>query len=592
MSVYRNTIETDTTDSVQSLNRLSSAAGDTTDKVHRLDQQSQQLGDSAGETARASQMLGGVLGRINPAFEEGARLVADMADSLEVATLGGGRLLAILGPIGVAVGVAAAAYKILQQNLEQANEAMDAAAERATAMVELHQKVKEAALLAALAEEKITQEQFNAAVAARTAADAFQQQRSEREESLKLIDQQIAQATELVEKYGQQLSRQRELIQNDRDFATASSGVRTELEQAARKLAELNQQRTIAATAVDVITTAEDRYAQSLATVADQQQTATQRVKEGTEAIKVFAEEIDTLAEAFKALGFAAPGAELVGIGIDLNAPLIEMNTNLSTSLELLQRQIEVRQELADIAEAEKQAQIDKQAGAIQTAGAAVQLAGGNIGAIQGLLPAGGKAAALAGPILGVLGAFQQIGAMGGAEGVEERLDTMIQDITGGIQALPTILVDVIPEFVVQLVTVLPGAIADALSELFRKLLNLIPGVDIQEPGEGEKSVLRQLFSEEGIVLYTEEQGFGIAKNNPGMAGSASRSAAASTRGRMERADGATRLAMSRAPTSTMLGSGATVIQQALGFDSGTQDRFQRRFSQLTNADTGLRGRA
>jgi hypothetical protein len=160
-----------------------------------------------------------------------------------------------------------------------------------------------------------------------------------------------------------------------------------------------------------------------------------------------------------------------------------------------------------------------------------------------------------------VLGAFQQIGAMGGAEGVEERLDTMIQDITGGIQALPTILVDVIPEFVVQLVTVLPGAIADALSELFRKLLNLIPGVDIQEPGEGEKSVLRQLFSEEGIVLYTEEQGFGIAKNNPGMAGSASRSAAASTRGRMERADGATRLAMSRAPTSTMLGSGATVIQ-------------------------------
>jgi len=152
-------------------------------------------------------------------------------------------------------------------------------------------------------------------------------------------------------------------------------------------------------------------------------------------------------------------------------------------------------------------------------------------------------------------------------------------------------LIDVIPEFVFALVTELPAALADAIGEVFRRLFNLIPGVDIQEPGEGQKSVLQQLFSDEGIVLYTKEQGFGIAKNNPDMVGSASRSAAASTRGRMERADGATRLAMSRAPTSTMFGSGATIIQQALGFDSGSQDRFQRRFSQLTNAETGLRGR-
>ena len=178
-----------------------------------------------------------------------------------------------------------------------------------------------------------------------------------------------------------------------------------------------------------------------------------------------------------------------------------------------------------------------------------------------------------------------------GAEGVEDKLDDLKESIIGGVRALPEILVEIIPEFVVALVTELPGAIADALSELFRRLFNLIPGVDIQEPGEGEKSLIRQLFSEEGLVLYSEEQGFGVRKNNPNLAGSSSRSAAASTRGRMVRADGAQRLAMSRAPTSTMFGQGATVIQQALGFDSGTQDRFQRRFSQLIDADTGLRGR-
>lgn len=598
MSVYRNTIETDTTDSVQSLNRLSSAASDTTDRVQRLDRQAKQLGDRAGDTARSAGMLGGVLGRINPEFEDGARLVADMADSLEVATFGGGRLLAILGPIGVAVGVAAGAYMLLKQNLDAANKAMDQAAERANAMVELHQKVKEAALLAALAEGEITQERFNQIAAARDAADVFAALNNERRTDLEQIEQQLKLEKERLETLEAFIQTKRESL-GERELQRQFPIELQDLENQRATIQLLQQEQAVAATALNVITTAQDRYAQSLETVSNRQNATTQATQQTTAAVEELAEEVFGLAEAFEALGFAAPGKELVGIGIDLNAPLIEMNTNLSAGLELLQRQIEVRQELADAAErsaaaaeAERQALIDRQAGAIETAGAAVQLAGGNIGAIQGLLPAGGKAAALAGPILGVLGAFQQIGAMGGAEGVEERLDTMIQDITGGIEALPTILVDVIPEFVVQLVTVLPGAIADALSELFRKLLNLIPGVDIQEPGEGEKSVLRQLFSEEGIVLYTKEQGFGIAKNNPGMAGSASRSAAASTRGRMERADGATRLAMSRAPTSTMMGSGATVIQQALGFDSGTQDRFQRRFSQLTNADTGLRGRA
>jgi len=597
MTVYRNTIETDTSDSVQSLNQLSNAAESTTDRVARLDRQADQLGDRAGKTASAAGMLGGVLGRINPEFEEGARVVADLADGLDVASMMGGRMLAILGPVGVAAGVAAGAYLILKNNLDAANAAMEQAAEKANRMVDVHRKVKEAALLAALAEGEITQERFDSIVAAQNAADVYRDLQTAQREQLKTAQDELDQMTASRDALRDYLRERRQYHQDTESFTRLFSQEIAQLQAYNSRIDELTHKRNAEATALGNLNVAQANYASSLETIATAQHATTQAHTAASSAVSELAEEVFGLAEAFEALGFAAPGDDLVGIGIDLNAPLTEMNTNLTQGLDLLSRQIEVRQRLAELAErsaaateAERQALISQRVASVETAGAAIQVAGGNLGAVQGLLPAGGAAAAMANPILGVLAGLEQIGAMG-SEGVEERLDMMLENISAGIRALPSILIDVIPEFVFALVTELPAALADAIGEVFRRLFNLIPGVDIQEPGEGQKSVLQQLFSDEGIVLYTKEQGFGIAKNNPDMVGSASRSAAASTRGRMERADGATRLAMSRAPTSTMFGSGATIIQQALGFDSGSQDRFQRRFSQLTNAETGLRGR-
>jgi len=597
MTVYRNTIETDTSDSVQSLNQLSNAAESTTDRVARLDRQADQLGDRAGKTASAAGMLGGVLGRINPEFEEGARVVADLADGLDVASMMGGRMLAILGPVGVAAGVAAGAYLILKNNLDAANAAMEQAAEKANRMVDVHRKVKEAALLAALAEGEITQERFDSIVAAQNAADVYRDLQTAQREQLKTAQDELDQMTASRDALRDYLRERRQYHQDTESFTRLFSQEIAQLQAYNSRIDELTHKRNAEATALGNLNVAQANYASSLETIATAQHATTQAHTAASSAVSELAEEVFGLAEAFEALGFAAPGDDLVGIGIDLNAPLTEMNTNLTQGLDLLSRQIEVRQRLAELAErsaaateAERQALISQRVASVETAGAAIQVAGGNLGAVQGLLPAGGAAAAMANPILGVLAGLEQIGAMG-SEGVEARLDMMLENVSAGIRALPSILIDVIPEFVFALVTELPAALADAIGEVFRRLFNLIPGVDIQEPGEGQKSVLQQLFSDEGIVLYTKEQGFGIAKNNPDMVGSASRSAAASTRGRMERADGATRLAMSRAPTSTMFGSGATIIQQALGFDSGSQDRFQRRFSQLTNAETGLRGR-
>ena len=596
MTVYRNTIETETSGSVQSLNRLSNAAESTTDRVARLDRQADQLGDRAGKTASAAGMLGGVLGRINPEFEEGARVVADLADGLDVASMMGGRMLAILGPVGVAAGVAAGAYLILKNNLDAANAAMEQAAEKANRMVDVHRKVKEAALLAALAEGEITQERFDSIVAAQNAADVYRDLQTAQREQLETAQDELDQMTASRDALRDYLRERRQNHQDTESFINLFSQEIAQLQAYNSRIDELTIKRNAEATALGNLNVAQANYARSLETIATAQHATTQAHTAASSAVSELAEEVFGLAEAFEALGFAAPGDDLVGIGIDLNAPLTEMNTNLTQGLDLLSRQIEVRQRLAELAErsaaateAERQALISQRVASVETAGAAIQVAGGNLGAVQGLLPAGGAAAAMANPILGVLAGLEQIGAMG-SEGVEERLDMMLENISAGIRALPSILIDVIPEFVFALVTELPAALADAIAEVFRRLLNLIPGVDIKEPGAPPSTVNEAVFQQLEQIRETQQQ------QAVGLVGatttSASRSAAASTRGRMERADGATRLAMSRAPTSTMFGSGATIIQQALGFDSGSQDRFQRRFSQLTNAETGLRGRA
>ena len=68
------------------------------------------------------------------------------------------------------------------------------------------------------------------------------------------------------------------------------------------------------------------------------------------------------------------------------------------------------------------------------------------------------------GPAGAIFGGLAQIGAAGGASGVEKQLDTLIDNVTDGILALPEILSDVIPEFVNRLVAELPPALRARLA--------------------------------------------------------------------------------------------------------------------------------
>jgi hypothetical protein len=588
-TVYKYTVETDASGSVKSLKMVEDQSEKTSDAVERVGKSAkrttdatEELGDGAGKTASAMGMLGGVLGRIDPQLEEMARGVADVADSLDAATMFGSSAAKALGVIGAVAAVAGAAFVVLKNNLDNATEAMEKQAEAAQTMADLHNKVKEAALLAALAQEQITQEEFNTAVATRTAAEAFQEQRRQAEEEVRVLDEQIERQQEIIRLRTEQVERNAALAIDERALTEVNRNSITEMRNAAMAISQLNQERDLAGTRLEVLNAAEERYAEDLNTVADSQIEVTERVKEGTEAIKEMTDQVLSLSEAFTVLGLGTPGG--VGIGIDIADPMSAQLGPMRERLELLAQQIEIRRRLQNLPGVDPGM-------APPTMNAAANVAQG-----LGFIGAPSSALAAMGPAGAIFTALASIGQIG-AQGISDQLEDLTNNVAEGVRALPTILLDVFPDFVDQLAAVLPEAIADAISELFVRLLDRIPGLEAQMGEDGLQVGLDrgdiggQLLN--FLTAASPALGLGV-RNVVGLVqnrGGNSSSARAATQGRLMRADGAQRLAMSRAPTSTMFGQGATVIQQALGFDSGTQDRFQRRFSQLIDADTGLRGR-
>jgi hypothetical protein len=571
VAVYTHTVRTETADSVPNLRLLEDQADKTEKGLRRME-------DRAGKVGSAAGRLGGVLGRVNPALEEGARVVNDFADGLEVAGGLSGSLLRVLGPVAVAAGALGGAYLILKQRLDAANQAMETASNRADQMVAIHTRVKEAALLAALATGEITQEQFNASSAAQTAADLYREQvRAQRdlirtsEEAVKAKEAEVA-----IER--EALTRQRESMENDELFRATHQQQIDNFKETMAELDALNRSRDREVNALDTLTEAQNRYAENLRIVADNQSTAATTTTQVTEAIEQQAEAVMSLSEAFEAAGFrTGPGA--TGLGVDLDAPFAERSAALQERMELLQRQIEVRQRLAALPGVGGDTAGPS---GLQTAMGALGAGAGNVGAALGMIANPMSALGALGPVGAVLGGLSAIGNVG-AGGVEDQLDSLLTSITAGIRALPEILLDVIPEFVGALVLELPQAIADALAELLRRIFF--------GDGDGEAVTVNPRVvqaQQEQQEFLSQLQGLQQAPGNRRPT-STGRSARAATAGRLARADGATRLAISRAPTASQ--SQASVVVNALGVDDGTQDAFLRRFAQFTDPDTGLRGR-
>jgi hypothetical protein len=181
----------------------------------------------------------------------------------------------------------------------------------------------------------------------------------------------------------------------------------------------------------------------------------------------------------------------------------------------------------------------------------------------------------MAGPVGAIVAGLSAVGTLG-ADGVEAQMKNLVATISAGIKALPEILIDVLPEIGRVIITELPAAIFEALRSLFQELFDKIAGVF------GGDSIL----SDDGGLAFLE--GTGVGNFGDDIRSVIGRSS--SSRGRVARADGATRAAMSRAPTAAMMAQPNVTIN-ALGIDDGTQDQFQRTFARYTDSNTGLRGR-
>ena len=165
---------------------VGTAAKPVNDKLRQTGQNAQEATDrlanmegAAGQASSSMSGLAGALSLISPEAGAAAQAIADTAGGLEAAARGGTRVFAILGPVALAVATAGAAYVHFRGDLDAANAALETQRSKLEAVQDMHRKVKEAVLLAALANEEITQTEFDAIAAAQSAKDLTAARREE-----------------------------------------------------------------------------------------------------------------------------------------------------------------------------------------------------------------------------------------------------------------------------------------------------------------------------------------------------------------------------------------------------------------------------
>lgn len=519
----------------------------------------------AGRVGSAAGRLAGGLGRISPGLAELAMLTNDAADGFEVMTMGGAKALRILGPVAAAAGVAAGAYLLLKQNLDQMIESQKEANEQATKAQQLFTEVGRAQDLAAVASGDMSVEEFNRNQAMdqgnRLFAERIQQLEAQLNAARQLRDAEVENFNRIATSSAQVASS----IQDEDKRALFLATTTQRLKEQTVELEKAQTSFNKAETALQGLNRLQSEYIDNLQTVANANNSVAASNEDVAASTDKTADSVDRLAELLDNVDAAlGPGR----------------NEQLQAGLDDLQRRIELRQRLIGLR--------PEEAAAPQELIQGINFAAIEGGISQGLgaLASPGAALGALGPAGAVIGGLAAIGQAGGAAGVEETLDELLDNVTDGIEALPDILVNVIPPFVQALVTELPPAIAAAMVGLIAEAFERVfPG---QELNQERREFVRDVFA---LGVGAGAAGFigaGIAGVN--LINNRIDRRQASSRGRMARADGARRMAMSRAPTAQIMGSPNLTIN-ALGIDDGTQDQFQRRFARYTDPNTGLRGR-
>ena len=559
MTVFRHTVNVDTGASSANLRELEQNS-------ERLERSLRSAEDRAGRFGTASSKMAGILGRISPALGESAMMANDLADGFEVATMGGARILAVLGPVAVAAGVLAGAYFALKGRLDEATESMEENAAAASRMQKLTEELSQASDRAAVARGDMTLEELVHTNAMKAGNDVFAERRQELVANVREQERLAAAASSSFNQESQTLARNAGLaIDEQARNRIISDGTRL-LEEQSVAVNKSNAELERARSALEMMEKQQATYVADLETINNANSSATSSTSAATDALEDYTAAVDDAADAVERLVFTTQE------GLTSEEALFQ---NAEFVMQRLRGEISDDQfnELINPGGADRDAQA---AAAAEAALKASQRQGtmGDVANGLGMLANPSSALAMAGPVGAIVAGLSAVGTLG-ADGVEAQMKNLVATISAGIKALPEILIDVLPEIGRVIVTELPAAIFEALRSLFQELFDKLRG--LFKPG---------VFSDDGGLKFLEGTSVGDF-------GDDIRSVVrgtSSSRGRVARADGATRAAMSRAPTAAMMAQPNVTIN-ALGIDDGTQDQFQRTFARYTDSNTGLRGR-
>ena len=137
------------------LAKLRPAGNGANESMDRLEGRLRLVEDAGGETSSIMSGLAGALGVVSPGAAAVAQTLGDTAGGIEAVARSGTSVAGVLGPVAVAVAAAGAAYLALSAELDKANEKIEENREKLSTVVDMHREVKEAVLLAALAETEL-----------------------------------------------------------------------------------------------------------------------------------------------------------------------------------------------------------------------------------------------------------------------------------------------------------------------------------------------------------------------------------------------------------------------------------------------------
>jgi len=464
----------------QRLQAVAAPTREAADHIRRLGEISEVSGVKAGRVGAAFGRLGGAMAFLPPQVGAVVGNLVEASSALEAVGITGGMAISVLGPLAVAIGAVAgvvAYYRHQQEELNKATaKSIELEKEKKAAMAgysgasdEISMATRmemgglDQAAKTALSRKTRLDEEYQAARAAIQA-----QMEDQQTQSATVL---LAGGAEGANKLHETLQRELQDLKSDHEARLQNIQDLEEYERTSAEVANKGGKRSSASKAYAQAAKDEEndrlkaiqeelKYGERLAaakehlqgvTVAagDDQRSAQDKLQLGLQ------EQLAAIEE------FAEKYPELSGMVNEASKNVVAryQRDMAAANKDAADEKAKKEQEALDAAKDAASQRISNAQGYIGQAGGMLS---GDRGAILGAVGSAGPIGAI---ISAILGAVTMIGAAG-ADGVEEKLRGINDDIVNGIRALPEIIGEVLPELSGELVPDLISSLIEAAPEL------------------------------------------------------------------------------------------------------------------------------